>query len=165
LPRRCRPQGLRPVSVQRVTGAFVTLIAAVEAAISFSSQKIHWQRWRRMVTAAAAIFVAALAVSFLDWQAYRKELLADDLRVNFLIPHPNQIGTSELALTFWLSQRRRCLCSCRRLSLLKVASTDFSNNPARNSELCKLLAPHVSRKGNDGNMVSPRTESPPSFDG
>jgi hypothetical protein len=38
-----------------------------------------------MVTAAAAIVVAALAVSFLDWQAYRKEFLADDLRVNFQI--------------------------------------------------------------------------------
>jgi hypothetical protein len=81
------------------------LIAAVEAAISFSSQKIHWQRWRRMVTAAAAIFVAALAVSFLDWQAYRKEFLADDLRVNFQISHPNRTGTSDLALTFLVATK------------------------------------------------------------
>jgi len=61
------------------------------------------------VTAAAAIFVAAPAVSFFDWQAYRKEFLADDLRVNFQVPHPNQIGTSELALPFWLPQRHRSL--------------------------------------------------------
>ena len=141
---RCRPQGLRPVSVQRVPGAFVILIAAVEAAISFLSQKVHWQRWRRMVTAAAAIVVAALAVSFLDWQAYRKEVLADDFACEFSDTssqsNRNQRTRSYL---FGLPQRHKCLCSCGRPSPLKVASTDFSNNPARNSELCKLLAPHI----------------------
>ena len=64
-----------------------------------------------MVTAAAAIVVAALAVSFLDWQAYRKEVLADDLRVNFQIPHPNQIGTNELDLTFLVCHKGTGVCA------------------------------------------------------
>jgi hypothetical protein len=126
-----------------LTWSFVILTAAVEATLGFSKKKANWKPWQRRASTLAAIIVAVLVVGSLNWQAYRKEYLADDLRVNFQIPHPSQIGTNELALNFLIATKAPVSVLLEETVAIEVASTDFSNNPGRNTALCKLIAPYI----------------------
>jgi hypothetical protein len=137
------------------TWSFVILIAAIEAAISFSKQKVHWRPWQRRLATLAAISAAVLVVGLLNWHAYRKEYLADDLRVNFQIPHPSQVGTNELALNFLVATKAPVSVLLEETVAVEIASTDFSNNPGRNSELCKLLVTHIVGKALTENWLHP----------
>jgi hypothetical protein len=125
------------------TWSFVILTAAVEAAISFSKQKTNWLPWQRRAAALAATLIAVIVTGLLDWNAYRKEYLADDLRVNFQIPHPSQVGTNELALNFLVATKAPVSVLLEETIAVEIASTDFSNSPHRNSELCRLVAPMI----------------------
>jgi hypothetical protein len=141
------------------TWSFVILIAAVEAALSFSKQKVDWQPWQRRMITLAAITVSILVVGVLDWQAYCKEYLIDDLRVNFQIPHPSQVGTNELALNFLVATKAAVSVLLEETVAVQIASTDFSNNPARNSELCKLLALHIVGKATTETWLHPNQKA------
>lgn len=137
------------------TWSFVILVAAVEAALSFSKQKIDWKPWQRAATAMSAILIAVVVVGLLDLQAYRKEYLADDVRVNLQVPHPTQVGTTELSLNFLVATKAPVSILLEETVAVEVASNDFSNNPLRNTALCKLLAPYIVGKATMETWVHP----------
>jgi hypothetical protein len=137
------------------TWSLVILTAAVEAALGFSAKRTHWRWWQRWITAVAAIMIAIFAVGVLDWQAYRKEYLTDDLRVNFQVPHPIQVGTDELALNFLVATKAPASILLEETVAVEVASTDFSNNPGRDSAFCKLLPSYIVGKSVTENWLHP----------
>jgi len=67
--------------------------------------------------------------AYFDFHAYRSEFLKDDVRVNFQVPHPNQLGTSELASNFLILNKAPSSILVEETVAIEIASTDFSNNP------------------------------------
>jgi hypothetical protein len=122
-----------------VTWSLVILAAAVEAALCYTAAKRSWPPLRKVLTAGVAIAVAILVVSLLNLHAYRIEFLNDDVRVNFQVPHPNQLGTSELALNFLILNKAPSSILLEETVAAVIASTDFSNNTFRDSAYCKLV--------------------------
>ena len=146
--------GTTPGFVTACTWSFVILIAAVEAAIGFQN-KDPLAAMAKNGDCRSCNCRRGSVVGFLDWQAYQKEYLADDLRVNFQIPHPNQIGTGELALTFLVATKVPVSVLLQETAVIEVMSTDFSNNPGRNNDLCKLLPSFVVGRAIRENWLHP----------
>ena len=136
------------------TWSFVILIAVMEAALGFTKRK-KWWPWQKRTVNIVAVTVALAVVGLLDWNAYRKEYLTDDLRVNFQIPHPNQVGTSNLAVNFFISTKAPVSVLLEETVLVQIASTDFSNSPHRNSDYCKLVANAIVGKAATEGWVHP----------
>lgn len=117
-----------------VTWSLIILAAAVEAALSYRASGV-----RKGLIAGAAITVAFLVVGFLDFHAYRIQFFKDDVRINFQVPHPNQIGTAELALNFLILDKASSSILVEETLAAEIASTDSSNNTFRDTAYCRLI--------------------------
>jgi hypothetical protein len=101
-----------------------------------------WKRWQKYGLYSLA---SALSISFVCWlgfQAYRKEYLTEYLHVSFNLPHPGQIGTDRLDLNYVILNKNLFSVLVKEIMAIEIATTDFSNDPSRNAELCGLQALH-----------------------
>lgn len=135
--RRCSVVGfLKDFALDVAMTAGVTSRLGV---VRYTAAKQHWRPTRKRLTAGATIAVAVLVVGLLNLHAYRTEYLKDDVRVNFQVPHPTQLGTNELALNFLILNKAQSSILLEETVAAEIASTDFSNNTFRDNAFCKLL--------------------------
>jgi len=134
--------------------SLVILAAALEAIFHFFWQNARWPAWRKWATTISATVGALVIVGLLDWRAYQKEYLVDDLRVNFQTLHPFQVGTDKLSLNFLIAPKATAMLLEETVAI-EVGSSDRSNDPLRNSDLCKLLAPFIISKSTQETWVHP----------
>ncbi len=124
--------------------SLVILAAAAETILLFL-RPVDWKQWKKWsvgLTAMGIVFSSVVWVVALP--SYRKEFLTDDLRVNFGIPHPSQIGTDKLDLNYAILNKSLSSIVIDQVVLVQIETVDFSNNPSRNSQLCKPIALYTS---------------------
>jgi len=68
----------------------------------------------------------------------------EELRVNFGVPHPAQIGTDNLDVNYAVLNKSLSPIVIEQVVLVQIETVDFSTNPSRNSELCKPIALYTS---------------------
>src|ERR1700730_7440395 len=114
----------------------VVIIAATAETILFFLKPVTWVK-----SAAGLLLLASVSlfvVRGIAIPAYRKEFLTEELRVNFSVLHPAQVGTDKLDLGYALLNRSLGSIVIEGIFAVQIATTDFSNNPLRNSELCMV---------------------------
>jgi hypothetical protein len=115
----------------------VILAAAVETIFLVWKPAI-WRGLAIIWRGLAIVVVFLVVVLGVAVPAYRKEFLTGDLRVNFSVLHPAQLGTEKLDLGFDILNKSVGPVVIEDIFAVQIATTDFSNNPHRNIELCKI---------------------------
>ena len=143
-----------------LTWSLVILAAAIEAALGYaaSTHPSSRKRW----TARVAILVAMIVVGFLNLHAHQTEHSKEDVRVNFHFPHPNQLGSEDLTLNFLIVNKAISSIVLVETLAVEIASTDFSNNTARDSAFCNAVLGR--RSVGNGEFGASRPEGAPSYD-
>jgi hypothetical protein len=100
-------------------------------------QTVGWTRWKKWGVSLLAATAVVPLVYMLVYQAYKKEFLTEMLRINFDIPHPNQTDGDRLDINFLIHNKGSSPILIEKISAIKIETTDLSNNPWRNAELCK----------------------------
>jgi hypothetical protein len=118
---------------------FVILVVVLEFAWRISDNMRSLQQWA--IRAPAVLFI--IPVMFLAQQAYYREFLSENLYLSFDVPHPSQIGSDNLDLDYLILNKGTLGVLIEQVIAIEISMTDFSVNPARNAELCKLPGPYV----------------------
>lgn len=120
--------------------SLVILAAAAETVLLFL-RPVDWKKWRKWTAGLSVMVVVFLLVVWIvALPSYRKEFLTEDLRVNFGVPHLTEIGTDTLELNYTILNKSSNSIAIEELELVQIETVDLSNNPSRNSQLCKPIA-------------------------
>lgn len=146
----------------------LVIFATATETILFFLKPVPWRgsfKWAAGLLAISPVFL--FVVLGVAMPAYRKEFLTEELRVNFSAPQPAQIGVGKLDLEYFILNRSLNPIVIGEISAVQISTTDFSTNPNRNNELCRIQAlllpswgfmegqPHPNRKVMHASMAKP----------
>jgi len=125
--------------------SLVILAAAGETAL-FYLKPVEWRKSRKWaIGSLATMTVAAVVVWQIVWPAYRKQFLIEDLSASLRIPDPSQLGGDSLDLNYLVLNKSAGSILIEEMFAVEIATTDFSINPARNAELCRIQGIYLGR--------------------
>jgi hypothetical protein len=116
----------------------VILATALEVTWHISDNQ---NRWPKLIIRSVVVIFLVPIVSFLAYQAYRREYDGKYLYVAFDVPHPPQVGTDNLELNYVLLNNGISPILVEKVTMLETVTTDFTYNPHRNIELCNFARP------------------------